>query len=95
MDVKEIDAEIQRLQAMKAEAMKAEEEKKAVERFEEAKTVLARLAKDCQRIYELGYCPPRILEALKDGNGKFNPGMYIKRPKGPREAKYEIETGTS
>lgn len=91
MDIKKIDEEIARLNALKAEALKVEEEKMLQERFEEAKDILGRMAQDCQRIYELGYCPPRILEALKDGNGKFNPGMYIKRPRGPREAKYDIE----
>ena len=91
MELSEIEKEIARLEKLKLDALKAEEEKKAQEHFEEARDILGRLAKDCQRVYELGYCPPRILEALKDANGKFNPGMYIKRPKAPREGKYQIE----
>lgn len=92
MELKEIEKEIARLEALKQEALKQEEEKQLQARFEEAREILGRLVEDCQKIYELGYCPPRLLEALKDGNGKFNPGMYIKRPKAPREAKYAIET---
>jgi len=91
MDVSEIDKEIARLEKLKAEAMEAEKEKQRVAEFEEAKEVMGRLLVDINRIYDLGYCPPRLLEALKDGTGKFAPGTYIKRPKAPREPKYHID----
>lgn len=84
MDVKQIDAEIAKLQNLRLKA-EAEERAKALEaNFEEAKKILGDLVPTLNRLQELGYMPPRLLTALSDGTGKWNPGMYIKRPKAPR-----------
>lgn len=83
MDVKEIDAKIAELQAMKAKAEEDQKEKEAQMKFDEAVEIYARLIEDIRRLDVLGYTPPRLAKALTDETGKFNPGMYIKRPRAP------------
>lgn len=82
-EIDEIDKQIAELQARREEALRRrlEEERRAA--FEEARDMIGRLPEMLTRLHELGYCPRRLEEALTDGKGKFNPGMYLKRPRSP------------
>lgn len=83
MELKEIDREIERLTKLRAEAEKREAERRVIENHKEAVEIYDRLLKDLRRLDELNYLPPKIQAALTDASGKFNPGMYVKRPKAP------------
>lgn len=83
MDVIQIDKEIERLQALREQTLRAEEELARRQGLVEARDIIARVVDDLRRVEELGYLPPRLREALTDEKQKFNPGMYIKRPKLP------------
>ncbi|WP_454287296.1 hypothetical protein [Rhizobium arsenicireducens] len=83
MKVEDIDRQIAELQELRALAAKEAEEKKIQQNFEEALEIYPRLIADIRRLDVIGYMPPRLAEALRDGSGKFNPGMYIKRPRPP------------
>jgi hypothetical protein len=76
----EIDKEIARLQALRVEAERQDAERKAKEHHAEAVKVIDRMIEDIRRLHEIGYLPPKLQAALTDGQGKFNPGMYVKRP---------------
>lgn len=86
MKLDEIDKKIAELQSLRAKAQAEEREAELAKNFDEAREIITGLAGTLQKLYDLGYCPPRLKDALTDATGKFNPGMYIKRPKGPREA---------
>lgn len=85
MKLSEIDAKIAELQKQREKALAEEREAEMAKNFDEAREIISNLAPTLQKLYDLGYCPPRLKEALSDSTGKFNPGMYIKRPKSPRE----------
>ncbi|RWB08738.1 MAG: hypothetical protein EOQ39_19005 [Mesorhizobium sp.] len=85
MKLSEIDAKIAELQSQRAKALAEEREAEMAKNFDEAREIITNLAPTLQKLFDMGYCPPRLKEALTDATGKFNPGMYIKRPKGPRE----------
>mgnify|MGYP001057568209 FL=1 len=82
--VAEIDAEIERLRLAREQALEEEAKKMVFENHREATEIIDRLVADIRRLKELNYLPPRLAQALSDATGKFNPGMYIKRPKPPR-----------
>lgn len=86
MKLSEIDAQIAKLQEQRVKALAEQREAELAKNFDEAREIIANLAPTLQKLFDLGYCPPRLKEALTDSQGKFNPGMYIKRPKAPREA---------
>jgi len=79
--VEEIDKEIERLQQERQKALEEEARRRVFENHREASEILERLVNDVRRLHELGYLPPRLLNALSDSSGKFNPGMYVKKPK--------------
>jgi len=81
MELIEIDQKIAELQQLRSEAELREREKLAAQALDEARTLIGELVTNVQRLHDLGHLPPRLVEALTDGTGKFNPGMYIKRPK--------------
>lgn len=81
--VDEIDKEIERLQQARLKALQEEEKRKVIENHREAVEIYDRLIKDLRRLEELNYMPPRLQSALTDSSGKFNPGMYVKKPKAP------------
>lgn len=81
MKLNEIDQKIAELQRLRSEAEREEREQAAAAALEEARTLIGELVANVQRLNEIGYLPPRLAEALSDSTGKFNPGMYIKRPK--------------
>lgn len=81
MDLTEIDAKIAELQALRAKAESEAAERKAKEDLAEATELLGTLAAQLHRLMELRYLPPRLKDALTDNQGKFNPGVYIKRPR--------------
>lgn len=81
MDLKEIDAKIAELEALKAEAIKREEEKKLQANYDEAVILFPELVATLRRLDEIGYLPPRLAKVLTDESGKVNPGMYLKRPR--------------
>lgn len=83
MDLKEIDAKIAELTAAREKAAREEEEKRARKEYEEAVSLYPELIAILRRLDETGYMPPRLDKALRDESGKFNPGMYIKRPRAP------------
>jgi hypothetical protein len=83
MELREIDAKITELLAMKAEAERREAEKREQKDFDEALEIFPRLVDDLRRLDELGYLPARLADALTDSSGKVNPGLYIKRPRAP------------
>lgn len=80
--LKEIDAEIAKLQALRQKAEAEEIEAAREENVKEARVILARLTEDLHRLEQIGFVPPRILSALSNEAGKFSPGLYIKRPRG-------------
>lgn len=82
--VSEIDAEILRLQQIRIDVEKKEQEELRLKNFEKASAMLEGLRDMVIELQEMGYLPPRIDEALTDQKGKFNPGMYIKKPRAPR-----------
>jgi len=53
--------------------------------MEEAVKLYPELVEILRRVDEIKYMPPRLDKALRDDTGKFNPGMYIKRPRGPKQ----------
>lgn len=81
MDLKEIDKKIAELQKLRVEAEKQAEQERLQKEHQEAVDIITRLLDDVRRLAEIGYLPPRLMTALSDNTGKFNPGMYIKRPK--------------
>ena len=81
MEISDIDAEIERLTKLREQAQKEEEERKKLAGLEEARDILGNVVNELRRLDELGYIPPRLEKALTDEKGKFNPGLYIKRPK--------------
>jgi hypothetical protein len=83
MELSKIDEEIHRLQKLREAAEKEALEEKQRENLLEAREVIGRLVDDLRRVEELGFTPPRLKEALKDAHGKYNPGLYVKRPKAP------------
>lgn len=84
MKLEDIDAEIARLNALRADAEKRAVLEKAQKSYDEAVDLTAKLVETLWRLDELGYMPPRLQSALSDVGGKFNPGMYVKKPKAPR-----------
>jgi predicted nucleic acid-binding Zn-ribbon protein len=84
LSLSEIDAEIERLNSMRTAAEWREHQAAMVRNHSEAVEVTDRLVADIRKLEELGYLPPKLKAALTDQNDKFNPGMYIKRPKAPR-----------
>lgn len=84
MDVTEIDKQIAELQRQREEALRLEEEKNRIDGLLEGREILGSLVDALRRLDELEMVPPRLAEALKDDRGKFNPGLYIKRPKLPK-----------
>lgn len=83
MGLEEIDAKIAELQALRLDALKAEEEKRARENFEEIGELVSKLIETLHRLHELGYSAPKLTAALTDERGKWNPGLFIKRPRSP------------
>ena len=83
MKLEEIDAEIAKLQEMRASALKVAEEKRARENFEEICKLVPTLVETLHRLHELGYSAPKLAAALTDDRGKYNPGLFIKRPRSP------------
>lgn len=81
MELAEIDAKIAELEALKLEALKAEEEKKLQASYDEAIILFPELVATLRRLHEIGYLPQRLAEVLTDATGKVNPGMYLKRPR--------------
>ena len=84
MKLEDIDAEIARLKSLREEAEKQAELAKVQKNYDEAVELTAKLVETLWRLNDLGYMPPRLAAALTDGNSKFNPGMYVKKPKAPR-----------
>lgn len=81
--LEDIDRELAELKRQRAEIeRKAEWEQVSLNHLE-AVEIYGRLLTDLRRLEEINHLPPKILEALTDGKGKFNPGLYIKRPKAP------------
>ena len=85
LSVADIDKEIARLEELKKEAARLEAAARHQENFQKAVDVLGRLVDDLRFLEETGYLPPKLNSALTDGSGKFNPGMYIKRPRNPKD----------
>jgi hypothetical protein len=81
MKLTEIDREIEKLSKLREQALQEAEEEKLREATLEAREILGRLVDDLRRVEELGFTPPRLKDALTDANGKYNPGLYVKRPK--------------
>jgi predicted nucleic acid-binding Zn-ribbon protein len=84
LSLSEIDAEIERLNSMRHAAEWREHQAAMVRNHAEAVEVTDRLVADIRKLEDLGYLPPKLKAALTDQNDKFNPGMYIKKPKAPR-----------
>lgn len=84
MTVADIDREIERLATLRREAEWRDHQAALVKNHGEAVEITDRLITDIRRLEELGFLPPKLKVALTDQNDKFNPGMYIKRPKAPR-----------
>ena len=84
MSVEQIDKEIARLNALRADAEKAEALRLQRENYSVACEITDRLVNDVRELHRIGYLPPRLKDALSDQNGKFNPGMYVKKPKQPQ-----------
>lgn len=87
MALDEIDAEIARLQGLRGEAERQAELAKVQVNYNEAVQLTTTLVDTLRRLAELGYMPPKLMQALSDQQGKFNPGMYIKKPKAPSSHK--------
>lgn len=84
MELAEIDKEIARLQSLRSEAEKQAALQASQKNYDEAVETIRRVVTDLNRLHETGYLPPRLLTALADGGGKFNPGRFIKKPQRPR-----------
>ncbi len=80
MDLQKIDEEMARLAELREKALAEEQEKLRVANLQEARDLTGQLVDILKRLGELGTVPPRLQEALRDEKGKFNPGLYIKRP---------------
>jgi hypothetical protein len=83
MELEEIDKKIAELQALRDDALKAAEEKRARENFEEITELVPRLVEILHKLHTLGYSAPKLTTALTDDRGKYNPGLFIKRPRSP------------
>lgn len=81
MDVKEIDAKIAELQALRVEAEKAELVREHQARYDEAVLLFPELLRILNRLTELGYLPQRLADVLTDSDKKVRPGVFIKRPR--------------
>lgn len=85
MDLSEIDAKIAELQALRERAAEEARVQEAREQHAEATEILTNLAPNLTKLYEWGYLPPKLETALTDSTGKWNPGMFIKRPRAFQE----------
>ena len=80
MELREIEAEIARLQKLKVQALAMEQERRARAR-EEAAELIPELVNLLRRLDKLGFLPQRLADVLTDAEGKVNPGLYLKRPR--------------
>lgn len=78
----EIELEIDRLRQLAVEVSAKEAEIQKQEGLKEAHELTGKLTEILHRLDELGYVPPALFRALSR-EGKFNPGMFIKRPRLP------------
>lgn len=79
--VHEIDLEIERLQRLRIDLAAAEAERQRREGLKEAYGLTEDLVRILERLYELGFVPPKLMAALTNSEGNFRPGMFIKRPR--------------
>lgn len=81
MELDEIDAKIAELQAARADAVKRDEEKQLQSRYEEVCELVPRLIETLHRLHELGYRAPALTKAFTDGDGRYSPSSFVRRPK--------------
>jgi len=83
MDLKEIDAELERLKLLRTEAVLKEAHKLSLQHYEEACALIPQLVAIIRRLDEINYLPQRIAQVVATEEGKVNPGQYLKKPRAP------------